>query len=145
MTQRTSIETYYEIKNSGLLSEKRWKVYDIFYQMNRPLTGAEVSQIYKANYPSSQHSETIRNRITELKEMGLLAEFEIVDCTFTGRKVYTFVTTNNLPEKLEKKETLNQKLDKILDEIKLLGISLSNEEAKEQLRSIYKKVYNLKK
>ena len=145
MTQRTSIETYYEIKNSGLLSEKRWKVYDIFYQNNRPLTGAEVSQIYKANYPSSQHSETIRNRITELKEMGLLAEFEIVDCTFTGRKVYTFVTTNNLPEKLEKKETLNQKLEKILDEIKLLGISLSDEEAKEQLRSIYKKVYNLKK
>jgi DNA-binding transcriptional regulator YhcF (GntR family) len=145
MTQRTSIETYYEIKNSGLLSEKRWKVYDIFYQMNRPLTGAEVSQIYKANYPSSQHSETIRNRITELKEMGLLAEFEIVDCTFTGRRVYTFVTTNNLPEKLEKKETLNQKLDKILEEIKLLGISLSDEEAKEQLRSIYKKVYNLKK
>jgi DNA-binding transcriptional regulator YhcF (GntR family) len=68
-----------------------------------------------------------------------------VDCTFTGRKVYTFVTTNNLPEKLEKKETLNQKLDKILEEIKLLGISLSDEEAKEQLRSIYKKVYNLKK
>ena len=145
MTQRTSIETYYEIKNSGLLSEKRWKVYDIFYQNNRPLTGAEVSQIYKSNYPSSQHSETIRNRITELKEMGLLAEFEIVDCTFTGRRVYTFVTTNNLPEKLEKKETLNQKLDKILEEIKLLGISLSDEEAKEQLRSIYKKVYNLKK
>jgi hypothetical protein len=50
-----------------------------------------------------------------------------------------------LPEKLEKKETLNQKLDKILEEIKLLGISLSDEEAKEQLRSIYKKVYNLKK
>ena len=145
MIQRTSIETYTEIKNSGLLSEKRWRVYDIFYQLNRPLTGAEVSQIYKSNYPSSQHSETIRNRITELKEMGLLAEFEIVDCTFTGRKVYTFITTNNLPEKLEKKETLNQKLDKILEEIKLLGIYLSDEEAKEQLRSIYKKVYNLKK
>ena len=145
MTQRTSIETYTEIKNSGLLSEKRWKVYDIFYQLNRPLTGAEVSQIYKANYPSSQHSETIRNRITELKDMGLLAEFEIVDCAFTGRKVCTFITTNNLPEKLEKKETLNQKLDKILEEIKLLGIYLSDEEAKEQLRSIYKKVYNLKK
>ena len=48
-------------------------------------------------------------------------------------------------QKLEKKETLNQKLDKILEEIKLLGISLPDEEAKEQLRSIYKKVYNLKK
>jgi DNA-binding transcriptional regulator YhcF (GntR family) len=127
------------------LSEKRWRVYDIFYQLNRPLTGAEVSQIYKSNYPSSQHSETIRNRITELKEMGLLAEFEVVDCTFTGRKVFSFITTNNLPEKLKKKETLNQKLDKILEEIKLLGIYLSDEEAKEQLRSIYKKVYNLKK
>jgi len=145
MTQRTSIETYHEILNSGLLSEKRQKVYDIFYHNQRPLTGAEVSQIYKANYPSSQHSETIRNRITELKEMGLLCESGNVDCSFTGRSVMSFMTTNNLPEKLEKKETLNQKLDKILEEIKLLGISLPDEEAKEQLRSIYKKVYNLKK
>jgi Fe2+ or Zn2+ uptake regulation protein len=104
MAQRTSIETYTEIKNSGLLSEKRWRVYDIFYQMNRPLTGAEVSQIYKSNYPSSQHSETIRNRITELKDMGLLAEFEVVDCTFTGRKVFSFITTNNLPKNWRKKK-----------------------------------------
>lgn len=145
MTQRTSIETYTEIKNSGLLSEKRWRVYDIFYQNNRPLTGAEVSQIYKSNYPSSQHSETIRNRITELKEMGLLAEFEVVDCTFTGRKVFSFITTNNLPDKLEKKETLNQKLDKILSQIKTMGLSLTDEESKQKLRTIYKQVYNLKK
>jgi len=145
MTQRTSIETYTEIKNSGLLSEKRWRVYDIFYQNNRPLTGAEVSQIYKSNYPSSQHSETIRNRITELKEMGLLAEFEVVDCTFTGRKVFSFITTNNLPDKLQKKETLNQKLDKILSQIKTMGLSLTDEESKQKLRTIYKQVYNLKK
>jgi hypothetical protein len=145
MTQRTSIETYTEIKNSGLLSEKRWRVYDIFYQLNRPLTGAEVSQIYKSNYPSSQHSETIRNRITELKEMGLLAEFEVVDCTFTGRKVISFITTNNLPEKLEKKETLNQKLNRILKQIEVLGKSMDNEQQKNELREIYKSVYQLKK
>ena len=145
MTQRTSIETYTEIKISGLLSEKRWRVYDIFYQLNRPLTGAEVSQIYKSNYPSSQHSETIRNRITELKEMGLLAEFEVVDCTFTGRKVISFITTNNLPEKLEKKETLNQKLNRILKQIESLGKTMDNEEQKNQLREIYKNVNQLKK
>lgn len=145
MTQRTSIETYNEIKNSGLLSEKRWRVYDIFYQLNRPLTGAEVSQIYKSNYPSSQHSETIRNRITELKEMGLLAEFEVVDCTFTGRKVFSFITTNNLPEKLEKKETLNEKLNKILKQIESLGKTMDNEQQKNELREIYKNVNQLKK
>jgi Fe2+ or Zn2+ uptake regulation protein len=127
------------------LSEKRWRVYDIFYQLNRPLTGAEVSQIYKSNYPSSQHSETIRNRITELKEMGLLAEFEVVDCTFTGRKVFSFITTNNLPEKLEKKETLNQKLNRILKQIESLGKTMDNEEQKNQLREIYKNVNQLKK
>ena len=127
------------------MSEKRWRVYDIFYQLNRPLTGAEVSQIYKSNYPSSQHSETIRNRITELKEMGLLAEFEVVDCTFTGRKVFSFITTNNLPEKLEKKETLNQKLNRILKQIESLGKTMDNEEQKNQLREIYKNVNQLKK
>ena len=127
------------------MSVKRWRVYDIFYQLNRPLTGAEVSQIYKSNYPSSQHSETIRNRITELKEMGLLAEFEVVDCTFTGRKVISFITTNNLPEKLEKKETLNQKLNRILKQIESLGKTMDNEEQKNQLREIYKNVNQLKK
>ena len=30
MVQRTSAETYYDIKNSGLLSEKRMKVFDIY-------------------------------------------------------------------------------------------------------------------
>ena len=77
--------------------------------------------------------------------MGLLAEFEVVDCTFTGRKVISFITTNNLPEKLEKKETLNQKLNRILKQIESLGKTMDNEEQKNQLREIYKNVNQLKK
>ena len=71
------------------------------------MTGAEVSELYKQRYATSKHSETIRNRITELKEMGVICENGVVDCQFTGRSVMSFCTTNNLPEKLEKKETLN--------------------------------------
>jgi hypothetical protein len=63
MIQKTSIETYHAIKNSGLISEKRLKVFDIFYQNPQGLTGAEVSEIYRKENPTSQHSETIRNRI----------------------------------------------------------------------------------
>ena len=56
MVQRTSIDTYKAIKNSGLISEKRLKVFDIFFTHPEGLTGAEVSEIYRKENPTSQHS-----------------------------------------------------------------------------------------
>ena len=66
MVQITSVQTYNAICKSGLISAKRMKVFDIFYKNPNGLTGAEVSEIYRSENPTSQHSETIRNRITEL-------------------------------------------------------------------------------
>ena len=145
MTAQTSIETYHAIIDSGLLSEKRQRVYELFFNSEKSLTGAEVSELYKQRYATSKHSETIRNRITELKEMGVICENGVVDCQFTGRSVMSFCTTNNLPEKLEKKETLNEKLNKIISDIKELGMVMQDEEQKELLREIYKSVNQLKK
>jgi hypothetical protein len=85
------------------------------------------------------------DRITELKEMGVICENGVVDCQFTGRSVLSFCTTNNLPEKLEKKETLNEKLNKIISNIKKLGMVMQDDEQKELLREIYKSVNQLKK
>ncbi len=52
MIQRTSIETYHAIKDSGLISDKRMKVFDIFYQNPDGLTGAQVSEIYRKQKPT---------------------------------------------------------------------------------------------
>jgi hypothetical protein len=143
MVQTTSIETYHAIKNSGLISDKRLKVFDIFYQNPQGLTGAEVSEIFRKNNPTSQHSETIRNRITELVQMGVLVELGVVECQFSKRKVMKWCCIDNMPIPLEKKLTKKEQINEILDDITKFGLSLKSEEDKIVLRTIYHKIKNL--
>ena len=143
MTQTTSIETYHAIKNSGLISEKRLKVFDIFYQNPQGLTGAEVSEIYRKENPTSQHSETIRNRITELVQMGVLVELGVVECQFSKRNVTKWCCIDKMPIPLEKKLTRKEQIKEILDDVTAFGKSLSSEEDKIVLRTIYWKIKSL--
>lgn len=144
MIQPTSIETYLEIKESGLLSEKRMKVYEIFYENPNGLTGSQVSEIYKSRYYSSKHSETIRNRITELRDMGCLTELGLVKCEYTQRMVMRFTTTDNLPKSLEKKLTLQEKTISILKDLAEIGLLINDDSLKNKLREVYKKVKTIK-
>jgi uncharacterized protein YcgL (UPF0745 family) len=50
-----------------------------------------------------------------------------------------------MPTSLEKKETLNEKLDKILQNIVELGYSMQEGEQKNKLRLIHREIKNLKK
>jgi hypothetical protein len=143
MVQTTSIETYHAIKNSGLISEKRLKVFDIFYENPQGLTGAEVSEIYRKQNPTSQHSETIRNRITELVEMGVVVEIGIVECQFSKRKVTKWCCVDKMPIPLEKKLTRKEQIKKILDDVTAFGKSLKSEEDKIVLRTIYHQIKSL--
>ena len=143
MIQRTSIETYHAIKNSGLISEKRLKVFDIFYQNPQGLTGAEVSEIYRKDNPTSQHSETIRNRITELVQMGVLVELGVVECQFSKRNVTKWCCIDKMPIPLEKKLTRKEQIKEILDDVTAFGKSLNSEEDKIVLRTIYWKIKSL--
>jgi Fe2+ or Zn2+ uptake regulation protein len=145
MIQRTSIDTYHAIKDSGLISEKRLKVFDIFYENPDGLTGSQVSEIYRKNHPTSQHSETIRNRITELYEMGVLIEVGVVECEYTKRKVMKWCCIDKMPIPLEKKQTKKEKIEEILNDVTALGKSLKSEEEKIVLRTIYHKIKNLNK
>ena len=143
MIQRTSIETYHEIKNSGLISDKRMKVFDIFYENPQGLTGSQVSEIYRSKHPTSKHSETIRNRITELCEMGVIVEMGAVECEYTKRKVMKWCCIDKMPIPLEKKQTKKEKIQEILDDVTSLGKTLKSEEDKIVLRRIYHKIKNL--
>lgn len=148
MVQKTSVETYHSIKNSGLISEKRMKVYEILYENPQGLTGTQVSEIFKEKYPSAKHSETIRNRITELRDMGVVLDMGVVECEFTNRKVLKWCTSDNLPLKIGKKSTLKEKVDEILEQVKLFGISVKGtlpEDETKKLRNIYYQIENLKK
>jgi hypothetical protein len=140
MIQVTSRETYQAILESGLISEKRMKVFDIFYQNPQGLTGAEVSEIYRKNNPTSQHSETIRNRITELVQMGVLAELGAVECQFSKRSVMKWCCIDRMPIPLEKKVTRKEQIKELLKDVVELGESLASEEDKSALRKIYWKI-----
>jgi hypothetical protein len=140
MIQVTSRETYQAILESGLISEKRMKVFDIFYQNPQGLTGAEVSEIYRKNNPTSQHSETIRNRITELVQMGVLAELGAVECQFSKRSVMKWCCIDRMPIPLEKKVTRKEQIKELLKDVVQLGESLASEEDKSALRKIYWKI-----
>jgi hypothetical protein len=106
MEQRqTSIDTYFEIRDSGLLSEKRFEVYQILYKYG-PMSGAQVSEIYRRAKNYVGHSESIRNRITELVDMGCAYEVKTDACPVTGRQVLWFDVNGELPQKLERKRVV---------------------------------------
>lgn len=115
---QNSMDAFNHIKKNGLLSDKRLKVYQIFMHYPDGLTGSEVSDIYKKHFPTSQHSETIRNRITELRDMGVLDEVGNVECKFTKRTVMKYRVNTNMPTKLVAKKSLNTSIDEIILDLK---------------------------
>jgi Fe2+ or Zn2+ uptake regulation protein len=69
MKRKTSIEAYTRIKENGLLSKRRWEVYEILYH-NGPLTAHEVVAIARRTYPHANQT-SFNARLTELEEVGV--------------------------------------------------------------------------
>lgn len=99
MARRTSVDAYNEIKMSGLLSAKRMEVYSTLFE-HGPLTGAQLSVLIKKG--KSSVSETVRNRLTELRNAGVVEEVGETICPITGRHVILWDVTKNLPVKFDK-------------------------------------------
>lgn len=113
MVRDTSKEIYNKIQLNGLLPKKRKQIYEIIFLFG-PMTGSEVAKMYKDNYATSQHSESIRNRITELTAQGVVKEVKTDDCPITGNKVLWFDVTSKLPVKLQKQATKKEKKAEIV-------------------------------
>jgi hypothetical protein len=143
--KQTSAETYYEIKNSGLLSTKRLQVYEILFEMGN-LTGSQVSKIHRQKHPTNSMSEVVRNRLTELVQMGVVEELGIVKDPYNGREVTLYGTTNNLPKDLEIKKTRKQLHAEMVERKKLamehLVIWAKGNNFPEQTLIGLRKIYN---
>jgi hypothetical protein len=137
MIQKTSIDTFLHIKNEGLLSEKRLRVYEIFYEYGE-LTGAQVSEIYRSKYPAAEHSETIRNRITELVQMNCVKQIGTTQCDKTKRTVHTYISTNELPSQLKKNPDKKQILLHSLKRVESVASKIDDEITKEELRKLWR-------
>ena len=118
MVRQTSIDCYNQIKASGLLSKRRFEVYEAIYK-NAPCTTNEALKgIYLSdgNYRSNEGSRT-----TELRDLGVIYEKSIKKCTVTGRNVIEWDLTDKLPIKPAKLVTAKQiRVDTTIDALKLL-------------------------
>jgi|TARA_R100000781_G_scaffold108017_1_gene72456 hypothetical protein len=125
-TRQTSIDCYNEIKANGLLSKRRLQVYEILLE-NGCLTGTEIAILFKQKYFSSNHSEGIRNRVSELFERGVVYEKGIVKCKSTGRKVIQWDLTDKLPIKIKSsKKTKKQKINDAINSLRELYKNKNN-------------------
>lgn len=114
MARQTSIDCYNQIKAEGLLSKRRFEVYEAIYK-NAPCTTNEaLKDIYSG-------SHGVGSRTTELRDLGVIYEKSIKKCTVTGRNVIEWDLTDKLPIKAEKLITAKQiRVDTTIDALRLL-------------------------
>lgn len=114
MTRQTSKETYKAIINNGLLSNLRK---DCYVALNKfgPATANELINA-AASHKNFVGMSNIPKRLSELRNLGVVAEAGKRKCEVTGRNAIVWETTNNLPVKPTKKMTKkeNKKIIKSL-------------------------------
>lgn len=86
--RQTSLDAYNEIKNNGLLSKRRWQVYDCLFH-HGPLTGNEI--VKKISLPGAW------KRLSELEKETVAQVVGQRICTVTGYEVELWDVTTNLP------------------------------------------------
>lgn len=107
MTRKTSIDTYRQIEADGLLSKRRWEVYQCLYKLG-PMTQGETAKrielvVVNIDRPS------ITPRFAELEAMGVIETVGERACNVTGRNVLVWDVTANLPRQIDKKKELTAK------------------------------------
>lgn len=90
MVRDTSIEVYNKIKADGLLSKKRFELYDHIYHYG-PLT---ASSAFKALGWKTNQS----GRFTELEQRGVIRAIGKTEDADTGHTVTLWDITSHLPE-----------------------------------------------
>jgi len=120
----TSIQAYHEIKESGLLSERRFQVYQILYKYG-PITSGQLVEIAK-KHKKLCHTSAFQGRLSELRDMGVVQEVKKDKCPITGRNVIFWDVNSKLPMKLQKPETKDQKIRRLEARIVELERQLNN-------------------
>lgn len=105
MTPRQrSAEAYRQIRESGLVEKRKKEVFDLIWN-HGPMTGAEVARRIKAKRNVWSQSESIRNRISDLRDMGLLIDVGGERDPDTGKMNTLWDWSGEMPEKPEEKLT----------------------------------------
>lgn len=86
MRNPNSDAAYAHIKATGLLSERRFQVYNHVY-MHGPCTGTDVSRSIPGGW----------KRLSELQELGLVEEIGDTKCPYSGETVSLWDVTDHVP------------------------------------------------
>jgi len=105
MAKQTSIDAYREIKESGLLSNKRLAAYEAIVK-HGPCTSGELARVINSKHPIPQ----LRPRLTELREMGAIEEAEERICKVSGKRCIVWKATGCLPTKIKSKQGKTKEL-----------------------------------
>jgi len=119
-TRQTSIDCYNQIKQEGLLSKMRFKVYSALLSMGKPSTTREV-------YETMDVVKQEATRFTELRKLGVIYEVQNRKCTITGRTSIEWDLTDRLPINLKKSnKTKKHRLDDALNSFRELYKNKNN-------------------
>lgn len=102
----TSIRAYREIRDNGLLSKRRFEVYDHLFH-HGPSTARETSKILSKRFGTSEDS--YNSRFIELERQGVIKPVGEVENPHSGMKVTQWDVTANLPTKFESTKAIPRK------------------------------------
>jgi len=130
--RNTSKQVYHQIKASGVLSQRRWEVFDWLWH-NGPATGREAIRGARAADHGPVISQT-RARLTELRDMGAIEEIGTTIDNVTGNEVILWDVTGNMPHKLPPR--VKGKTRKQLEE-ENRQLRAENDRLKQALQTVY--------
>ena len=125
----TSAAVYRQIKQGGLLSKMRWRVFEQLYSIedmrrvvNKPpgVTAAEVAATFPPSRGGRGMAGNVHARLGELVDWGAVQKLSPRLCQITGREVTTYATSGKLPRRppsAPKKAALTPRLRRVLKEI----------------------------
>lgn len=115
----TSISAFNYIKENGILSKRRWEVYEVLFY-NGPLTGNELFALMGKEKKTYQSN--VVTRLGELRDMGAVVEIGSKIDSITGMTVILWDVTSLVPVRLNKdsKKTSKQRIKELEEQVKVL-------------------------
>lgn len=125
MTRQTSIDCYNQIKAEGLLSKKRMEIYK--HLLNGScITAKELEDKMNYNYA--------HQRLSEMRELGVIYERGIRECKVTGRQSIEWDLTDKLPK--DTKPSTNRKKERASNALNALRELYKNKHCLEKWQEV---------
>jgi len=112
MVRDTSLSAYKQIKEQGLLSERRLQVYSDLFRYG-PCTANELYLKMDRKVKSTQAN--IHPRLGELRESGVVNEITQRQCDVTNRMAIVWDVNSKLPIKPKRELSSKQKIKIAID------------------------------